>query len=125
MADEEIIFIRRKLPHIQPKDSIFFITFRLLGSLPLNVVSALKEEYDSRLKLLKEESEECREQFDPSVLHRWYFEQFDEFLENIWRDRNIFLIRRLLKSLLMLLILGMKHVTALSVIALCLTMFTL
>ncbi len=70
MADEERIFFRRKLPHIQPKDSIFFITFRLHGSLPLNVVSALKEE-----------SEVCWEQFDPSVLHRWYFEQFDEFLE--------------------------------------------
>lgn len=81
MADDETIFFRRKLPHIQPKDSIFFITFRLYGSLPLNVVSALKEEYESELRLLKEEARIRRECFDPSAMHRRYFERFDEFLE--------------------------------------------
>lgn len=44
---DEKIFFRRTLPHIQPKDSIFFITFRLFGSLPADVVSALKEEFES------------------------------------------------------------------------------
>ncbi len=81
MGDDEIIFFRRKLPHIQPKDSLFFITFRLFGSLPANIITALREEYESEVRLLKEESQARRDHFDPSVLHRWYFERFDEFLE--------------------------------------------
>jgi putative transposase len=81
MDDDELIFFRRKLPHIQPKDSLFFITFRLFGSLPANIITALREEYESEVRLLKEESQARRDHFDPSVLHRWYFERFDEFLE--------------------------------------------
>ena len=81
MADEERIFFRRKLPHIQPKDSIFFITFRLHGSLPANVIASLTEEYESQMKFLKERSKMSRERFDPSAIHRWCFERFDEFLE--------------------------------------------
>ncbi len=81
MADDDTIFFHRKLPHIQPKDSIFFITFRLFGSLPAGIIAALKEEYESELRLAKGESHANREEFDPAMLHRRYFERFDEFLE--------------------------------------------
>jgi len=41
---EEPIFYRRNLPHIQPKNSGFFITFRLANSLPTHVLQELRDE---------------------------------------------------------------------------------
>ena len=37
-------FYRRHLPHWQPRDAIFFITFRLKNSLPYGVIEAWREE---------------------------------------------------------------------------------
>lgn len=37
-------FYRRKLPHIQPAEGTFFVTFRLFGSVPKSVVAQLKDE---------------------------------------------------------------------------------
>lgn len=72
-------FFRRKLPHYQPSNSIFFITFRLYGSLPASVLQQLKEEYDSELQLLAVE----RDVFTSAkqLLYKRYFERFDEFLD--------------------------------------------
>jgi putative transposase len=81
MIDHESIFFRRNLPHIQPKDSIFFITFRLYGSLPASVITALKEEYESALRLTQTLKEKNGTKIDPATHHRQYFERFDEFLE--------------------------------------------
>ena len=36
---------RRKLPHIQPAEATFFITFRLSGSMPMEVIRRLRENY--------------------------------------------------------------------------------
>ncbi len=79
-ADEKIFF-RRKLPHIQPKDSMFFVTFRLYGSLPAEVMINLKEECEAELQLSKMEAQKNGESFEPSLNHRHYFERFDDFLE--------------------------------------------
>ena len=38
-------FYKRKLPHWQPAEETFFITYRLAGSLPIAVIAALKEKY--------------------------------------------------------------------------------
>jgi len=38
-------FYKRKLPHWQPEEATFFITYRLAGSLPISVIQKLKEEY--------------------------------------------------------------------------------
>lgn len=38
---------KRKLPHIQPKGSIIFVTFRLSGSIPKSVLENLKQEYEN------------------------------------------------------------------------------
>ncbi len=35
----------RNLPHIQPPGATFFITYRLVGSLPVSVIKQLNEEY--------------------------------------------------------------------------------
>lgn len=37
-------YYRRNLPHIQPPDSVLFVTFRLAGSLPAEVQAALRLE---------------------------------------------------------------------------------
>ncbi len=78
---DEKIFFRRKLPHIQPKESIFFITFRLFGSLPAEVISALKEEFESEKRSTSAIMKKERRFFDPTILRRRYFERFDDLLE--------------------------------------------
>jgi REP element-mobilizing transposase RayT len=39
------VFYTRKLPHWQPSEETFFITYRLFGSLPISIIEALKEFY--------------------------------------------------------------------------------
>jgi REP element-mobilizing transposase RayT len=36
---------RRKLPHIQPAEATFFVTFRLAGSMPVEVIRRLRENH--------------------------------------------------------------------------------
>jgi putative transposase len=74
-------FFRRKLPHYQPSNSIFFITFRQYGSLPASVLQQLKEEYNSELRLLAEERDRDVFASAKRSLQKRYFERFDEFWE--------------------------------------------
>jgi putative transposase len=76
---------RRKLPHLQPPDGIFFITFRLKGSLPSHLMKVLSDElkkslekyHDDKVKLEQSKSEYYdaieetldRNEFGPSFLH--------------------------------------------------------
>jgi REP element-mobilizing transposase RayT len=39
-------FYRRKLPHFQPEEEMFFMTFRLAGSIPISVLDRFKETYE-------------------------------------------------------------------------------
>ena len=39
-------FYHRKLPHWQPAEATFFVTFRLAGSMPVEVIRRLRENYD-------------------------------------------------------------------------------
>jgi hypothetical protein len=39
-------FYRRHLPHWQPQNAIFFVTFRLKNSLPDAVIESLREEQE-------------------------------------------------------------------------------
>lgn len=61
-------FYKRHLPHIQPAEAIYFITFRLYNSLPAHLILALQQKY---LALSKEER--SSKWFD-------YFEHFDRLL---------------------------------------------
>jgi REP element-mobilizing transposase RayT len=45
-------FYRRHLPHWHPRDAIFFVTFRLKGSLPYEVIENLREESEREKRLL-------------------------------------------------------------------------
>ena len=47
------IFYRRRLPHIQPPESAYSITYRLAGSLPKAIIGELKEAYQAeRLRIM-------------------------------------------------------------------------
>ena len=60
-------FYRRHLPHWQPRNAVFFVTFRLKNSLPDEVLEALREE---------------RERTNQNKLDRQhYFEGWEEFLD--------------------------------------------
>ena len=39
-------FYRRKLPHLQPAEATFFITFRLFGSIPIPVLNRMRTHFN-------------------------------------------------------------------------------
>lgn len=43
-------YYQRNLPHYQPEDGEFFVTFRLANSLPKAVIGQLKQEKEQALK---------------------------------------------------------------------------
>ncbi|WMJ72420.1 transposase [Cytophagaceae bacterium ABcell3] len=65
-------FYRRNLPHIQPKDGIFFITYRLYGSLPKQVHDSLKQEIELLKKIKAKHSKPH---------HDNLFEKYETFLD--------------------------------------------
>lgn len=72
----------RNLPHIQPPDATLFITFRLAGSLPRDVVARLiaeKSQIDEVLKGLEDLEERRRRLY---LEERRLFGKWDEFLNN-------------------------------------------
>ncbi|WP_461130618.1 transposase [Spirosoma aerophilum] len=66
----------RNLPHFHPLESVFFITIRLAGSLPVATVEMLKEEQELALKRLSQQPDEFVNQ------KKRYFARFDEFLDD-------------------------------------------
>jgi putative transposase len=74
---------RRKLPHIQPANTIYFVTYRLADSLPRSKIIELqiqKEDFELQLKTIKTQSE--REKLRQSF-HKTYFKKFDDTLDKI------------------------------------------
>ena len=80
---KENIFYKRNLPHIHPRDGIFFITFRLANSLPTNILKKLKEENDSKIKLFEKKFNKNNKEFDREKynLEKRYFAKFDKWLD--------------------------------------------
>lgn len=39
------LYYRRNLPHYQPAEATFFVTFRLAGSIPVDKLRRMKENY--------------------------------------------------------------------------------
>jgi len=76
-------FYRRNLPHWQPENAVFFMTIRLKGSLPKEVVLRLQQEHELQRKHFKKQGlsekelqEELRKSYD------LYFGQFDDLLDS-------------------------------------------
>ena len=47
-------FFYRHLPHFHPPHATYFVTFRLAGSLPVEVVQRLQEEHEAELRRLEQ-----------------------------------------------------------------------
>jgi len=73
-------FYRRHLPHWQPRDAVFFVTFRLKNSLPYEVIKALREERE-REKLLLAQLPEAERAGQSSLEERRYFAKWDAYLD--------------------------------------------
>ena len=74
---------RRKLPHIQPINTTFFITYRLVGSIPKAVLLKLhqeKEDFERQLKRIKNDSAREKLWWE---FHRKYFKKYDDTLDAI------------------------------------------
>lgn len=74
-------FYRRNLPHFQPPDGTFFVTFRLLNSLPENVWLALKKKYEDGLKVIGHLSPPKKHD-EFKKLQRQHFRDFEAYLDN-------------------------------------------
>jgi len=44
-------YYERNLPHIQPENGTFFLTYRLYGSIPISVIREFKARYDGILRI--------------------------------------------------------------------------
>jgi REP element-mobilizing transposase RayT len=73
-------FYRRHLPHWQPRDVVFFVTFRLKDSLPAEVIVSLQEERERAEAALKQIPESERAQVDYLDDHQ-YFGKWDSYLD--------------------------------------------
>ena len=73
-------FYRRHLPHWQPREAVFFVTFRLKNSLPYQVIEALREERERAKVTLEQfpESERARQDY---LEERRYFGRWDAYLD--------------------------------------------
>ena len=91
---ETISFKRRKLPHWDVFNKSYFITFRLRGSLPKDVVVRLKNEKE--LIKAKQNNKEELYQF-----HRKEFLKIEKVLDSVKNSENAYLTRDDIAPILM------------------------
>ena len=74
------VFTQRDLPHWYVPNKLFFVTFRLAGTIPERVVRAWRQTRDARLrhaeKLPPEQADDVRDQ-----AHRSFFRHLDRYLD--------------------------------------------
>ena len=71
----------RRLPHIQPKGAIFFITFRLYGSAPKVELEKLKLEFSTSWLKIRSIKDSKRVNTLKAELRKQYFTKHDELLD--------------------------------------------
>ena len=79
---KDSVFYRRNLPHIHPKDGIFFITFRLAGSLPDHIIQQLKHDRETQIKTLEQKLSHKELAIETYKIDKRNFAKFDEWLDN-------------------------------------------
>lgn len=86
--NDDKIYYKRNLPHYQPTDATFFVTFRLAGSLPNEAIVRLKEErlQDEKL-LLKIKDEKVRKK-NMADQRKRYFSKFDKMLDSAVNNQS-------------------------------------
>ena len=69
-------FYERNLPHFQPENGTFFLTYRLFGSIPMEIIKEFKESYE-KIKYSYRTLSSRRFQ----RLNAAYFQRFDSLLD--------------------------------------------
>jgi putative transposase len=77
-------FYQRKLPHYQPAEATFFITFRLAGSIPKVVLNRMRTNYDLVVNgIIERQDLTCTEQRELlSIEQKKLFATTDNYLDN-------------------------------------------
>lgn len=79
---EQKEFYRRHLPHWQPPEATYHITFRLKGSLPGEVIERLRAEREEAEKMLLKNDIDNEEKNRTLLEFHWmHFEKFDAMLD--------------------------------------------
>ncbi len=86
MNNETILFSRRRLPHWEVYGKSYFVTFRLRGSLPREVILNLQKQRD--ILLSKDHNEKELLQFQ-----REEFQEIERVLDSVNNEDNAFLTR--------------------------------
>lgn len=73
-------FYRRHLPHWHPQSAVFFVTFRLKGSLPYEIIESLRQERERAKMDLQKLPESERVHQDTRDEQR-YFETWENYLD--------------------------------------------
>jgi REP element-mobilizing transposase RayT len=79
--EEDTPYYRRNLPHYQPLEATFFVTFRLTGSLPYQIIKELKAEQETAEQLLRKDPDNVVRKKKLSDLRKKYFGKFDTRLD--------------------------------------------
>lgn len=79
-------YYRRNLPHYQPLGYTYFVTYRLSGSLPLEVIKKLKGEREKQLKeiagisdksIQQEKYKKCNQFISENLINCWMLQTMD------------------------------------------------
>jgi REP element-mobilizing transposase RayT len=76
------VFYRAKLPHIQPANSIFFLTFRLADSIPKSILTKVMREKRILLLRTRLQNEGILSREFKRKIEQYYFQKFELLLQN-------------------------------------------
>ncbi len=74
-------FFRRELPHYHPPNATFFVTFRLAGSLPRQVIEALRQEQEREERVLAQRYQGETLKEERYQLQKKLFARYDAYLD--------------------------------------------
>ncbi len=76
-------FYRRNLPHIHPTGAIFFVTFRLAGSIPVEVIEQLRAEFEQEERRLKMNLSGNALLIERYKIQKKFFGRYDKWLDKM------------------------------------------
>ena len=78
-----MIQYRRNLPHIHPPGAIFFITFRLAGTLPQHIIQKLQITMEKEIQQFSSKNQKNKRRLHEAVyrIQKKYFGKFDRLLD--------------------------------------------
>ncbi|WP_169239660.1 REP-associated tyrosine transposase [Candidatus Roseilinea sp. NK_OTU-006] len=76
-------FYRRNLPHIHPSHATFFITFRLAGSLPPEIIERLREEFQAEERRLQQTLSGAALLSERYKIQKKFFGRYDAWLDQM------------------------------------------